>query len=236
VLGVGYAILSCQKMGATIDVVIFHDGCAGYSDANQKDIIIETRKQETMNALAALGIDESHVHRYEIPDFSSMNYLYWKGPGRSEGDSIFEKSLRLLRQLNCTRLFLPNGYHEHPDHCAASLSGLFDGVQACDPVLVDWGNPIHIKSFFMYSVWGAFSPMEEAEATTFTIGVSSVIEDRIRTALAQWESQQEIIKGIMVERESRLISEKNQYVEIYLNIIPRPKLDLEKYKDVIRGL
>ena len=105
ILGVGYAIIACQQMGATVDVVVFHDGCAGYSDADEATTIVEIRKIETRNALAAIGIDEEHIHRYEIPDFSSMNYLYWKGPGRTENDSIFEKSLRLLCHLNCIGYF-----------------------------------------------------------------------------------------------------------------------------------
>jgi LmbE family N-acetylglucosaminyl deacetylase len=233
ILGAGYALLACKSMGASVHVVILCDGSAGYSDASQSTQIVALRKQETIDALKTLKIPQENIHRFNIPDFSAINYVGWKAPGRDQSLGITEQLIKLLRRLKCTRLLLPNGFREHSDHTAASISALFDGIQAGDSVLVDWGDLTTIRSFLMYSVWGAFSPLDEEISDLFTIGVIPEIEMTIRNALSKWESQQAIIKGIMQRRDSRLMQEKNQYIELYLSIDPRPQLDINKYKRIL---
>lgn len=236
VLGAGYAMLATATAGAEVHVIIFNDGSAGYSDPAQAKTIVATRKEETKRALKILGIPPERIRRLEIPDFSGMNYLGWQGPGRPKGECIFEPVLKYIRSVRCTRLFLPNGYREHQDHCAASITGIFDGIQAGDPVLVDWGTPTTIKTFAMYSVWGAFSPLEEQIAKRRVIGAKKDVEDLIRRALLEWKSQQQIIADLFKQRDKRWVPEKKEYIEVYLGIDPRPRLDLESYKKEVAGI
>ncbi len=236
VLGAGYAMLATAAAGAEVHVIIFNDGSAGYSDPAQALTIVAARKEETMRALKVLGIPQTHILRLEIPDFSAMNYLGWQGPGRHKAVYIFEPVLTYLRSVRCTRLFLPNGYREHQDHCAASITGIFDGVQAGDPVLVDWGTPTTIKTYAMYSVWGAFSPLEEQTAKRHVIGAKKEVEDLIRRALREWKSQQQIIANLFKQRDGRWVPEKGEFIEVYLGIDPRPRLDLDSYKREVAGI
>ncbi len=236
ILGAGYAMLATAAAGAQVHVIIFNDGSAGYSDPSHAKTIVATRKEETRRALKILGIPPEHIRRLEIPDFSGINYLGWQGPGRSKGEYVFEPVLKYLRSVRCTRLFLPNGYREHQDHCAASITGIFDGVQAGDPVLVDWGAPTAIKTYAMYSVWGTFSPLEEQTARRRVIGAKKDAEGVIRQALQEWKTQQQIIAGLFQQREGRWVVEKGQYIEVYLEIDPRPKLDFEPYKKEVAGI
>ncbi len=236
VLGAGYAMLATEVAGAEVHVIIFNDGSAGYSDPSAASTIVATRKEETKRALKILGVAPNHIRRLEIPDFSSMNYLGWQGPGRPKEQYIFESVLKYLRSVHCTRLFLPNGYREHQDHCAASITGIFDGIQSGDPVLVDWGTPTAIKTYAMYAVWGAFSPLEEQTAKRRVIGVKKEVEHIIRQALREWKSQQQIIADLFKQRDGRWVPEKAEYIEVYLGINPRPKLDLDSYKKEVAGI
>lgn len=238
-IGVGYAIQACQNQGATVYIIIFHDGSAGFSHPKDAESIIMRRKQETLEAYKNLGIDAKNIYRLEVPDFSGLNYLGWKGPGRQQNEMYtFEKVLKILRAIKATRLFIPNGYREHHDHTATFLTGLYDGIQAGDPVLMneEWGQPTKIKSFYIYSVWGDFSPLDESTSQTFAIGVNQTIEEKVQHALNQWVSQQDIIKGLIHQRQERFVETHHQFLEIYLQFDPRPKLNLEKYKKIVSSI
>src|SRR5687767_2735191 len=57
-LGAGYAMLAAQQAGAEVWVMICCNGCAGYSTPEQKDSIVETRRGETIEAFAKMGVPE----------------------------------------------------------------------------------------------------------------------------------------------------------------------------------
>jgi LmbE family N-acetylglucosaminyl deacetylase len=236
ILGAGYAMMAAAAAGAEVFVVIFNDGSAGFSDPALADTIVATRRQETTRALEHLGVGPDHVERLEIPDFSTINYLGWVDPGRQDTPSVFERVVKFLRKVRCTRLFLPNGWREHLDHSAANQAGIFDAVQAGDAVMVTWGDPSPIKSYLMYSVWGAFSPLDEQVSRTKVIGVPAGVEQIIQDALQEWGSQQEIIADLLAQRENRFVQEKEQYIEVYLDIDPRPRFDFAPYKRKVAGI
>jgi hypothetical protein len=198
--------------------------------------IIETRKQETHEAITNLGILPENIHRLEIPDFSGLNYLGMQSENRSEEKSTLMQIIRLLRKVHCTRILIPNSYREHIDHYAASLVGIFDAIQAGEPVCGNLGEPQVIKSYYMYSVWGAFSPFEEDNGIIYSIGVQPSIESQIRTAIRKWKSQEKIIESLLNQRQQRFIQQRNQFVEIYIKIDPRPILDYNKYKKIINQI
>jgi hypothetical protein len=244
VLGAGYAILSSLQNNAKVYIIIFHDGSAGYSQPELKGEIVEIRKKETINALRVLGIDKENIFRLDIPDFSGIYYLGWKFPwasdGKEENEGLFSKLVSLLRKIKATRLIIPNGYLEHIDHTATFLSGIFTSPQAGDAIIVDYGAPQKIKSFLQYSVWGEFSP-ENALIKKRNISirgnraivVNKEVEDTIIKSIMEFKTQQEIISSILGVRKERKITNEENYVEIYLEMDPRPRVDYNPYKDLI---
>ena len=161
-LGAGYAILACRARGAEVHVCIFCDGRAGYSRPEQRETIVATRRNETLHAYSSLGLTEGQIHPLGYPDFSLVSYIGWCLSSNREG--TLREIIPLFRRLGITRLLIPNGYREHSDHSAAYEVGLFDGVQAGDPVLADWGPACAIRSTLQYSVWGDLSPEDALEA------------------------------------------------------------------------
>jgi hypothetical protein len=136
---------------------------------------------------------------------------------------------------------IPNGYREHSDHEAAYDAGRYDGVQAGDPVLVDWGTPCSIKSTVQYAVWGDLLPEDalvSGEDTRIRANKAIVadygLERTIAEALAQFESQGQIIQGLLAQRRERDCG--LGMMELYLSLDPRPKLEYGPYAQLIRSL
>ena len=193
-LGAGYAMAAAAASGGDVYVCIFCDGSAGYSREDQKDTIVALRKQESAKAHASFGITEDHVFYMNFPDFSLVSYIGWKLCGGREG--TLRPVVSLLRQLKITRLLIPNGYREHSDHQAVYDIGRYDGVQAGDPVAVDWAAPFGLKSTLQYAVWGDLPP-EDALVTgddpairaNRAIVADYAVEEAVGNALARFESR-----------------------------------------------
>lgn len=238
-LGAGYAIAACQAYGGKVSVCIFCDGSAGYSRPEHKESIVEVRQRETLRAYSLLGVPKESVHSLGYPDFSLASYIGWRLSAGREG--TLAGLLPLLRSQRITRLMIPNGYREHSDHEAAYDAGRYDGVQAGDPVLVDWGAPCFIKSTVQYAVWGDLSPEDALVShedprirANRAIVADYALEQTIAAALAQFESQGQIIQGLLTQRRKRDCG--LGMMELYVSLDPRPKLEYEPYAQLIRSL
>lgn len=230
ILGAGYLILDALESDANVHIMIFHNGNCGYSDVSKKEKIVEIRKKETFKAYESIGISTNNIIRLDLPDFSGNNFLGLYFPtqkNKFEPLGPFEAIIRKLRELKTTRLIFANDFREHIDHTAVAYTGIYYGPQVGDKVVIDWGKPSKIKSFMQYSVWSKFDQMAD-----FGIIADGNSEDKIRNAIKKWESQLEIIEGIIKSREERKVFE-DQFLEIYKSIDPRPKLDYTPYKNIL---
>jgi len=233
ILGPGYLLQAVQLFGGEVHVVIFCNGSGGYSVIEHKNLITALRFRETVRAYRKLGIPEMHIHRLDYEDYSVWPFIGWHLPGKEEG--TLRKVLPLLRRIGATRLLLPNGYREHLDHTATFLVGAFDGPQVGDPVMADWGEARPISTFLQYAVWSDFSP-EEAFLqgrspdirANLAIKAPYEAEEKVRDAMREYESQAQIVSGLLEAREERKVNEK-EVIEVYLRFNPRPKCDYRKY-------
>ncbi len=244
ILGAAYILLASLANNGQVYVIIFNDGSAGYTRPELKDKIVEIRKKETYNALKTLGIEKEKIIRFEIPDFTGIHYLGWKFPWikehGEENEGLFSKVIHTLREIKATRLIFPNGYREHIDHTTVYLSAMFDGPQVGDAVITDYGNPSKIKTYLQYSVWGKFSPEDalinkrETEIrANRAILIEESIEQQILDSLKEFKSQEDIISYILEVREERKLEKKEKYIELYLDVQPRPRFDYRPYKKLI---
>jgi len=240
-LGAGDTLLAALANKAQIYVVIINDGSGAFPDVTLKDKIVALRRKETNNAFKKLNIDEKYITRLNIPDFSAIHYigrwLPWKS---SDAEGISLKLLSLFRKVKATRLVFPNGYREHLDHTAVSLSAIYDGPQAGDSVMIDYGMPYKIKSFLQYSVWSKFSPQNALInnrainiRANKAIIVEKEIEQKIVDAINEFKSQEDILAYLLEVRKGREISNSEKFIELYLEIDPRPRFDYKPYKKLI---
>jgi hypothetical protein len=238
-LGAGYAIAAAQEEGGVAHVAICCDGSAGYSRVEDRETIVEVRRRESMAAYGAFGIPAGRVHYLGYPDFSLGGYSGWKLPSGRLG--TLQPFVTLLRRIQATRLMIPNGYREHMDHEAAYDLGRYDGIQAGDPVGVDWGEPSAIRNVLQYAVWADLSPEDALVAGAPTdiranraLVAPYALEDRIADSLAAWQSQQQIIAGLLRQRRER--DAGNGMIELYVALDPRPKLDYGPYVKLLGRL
>lgn len=244
VLGPGYLIRAVLANGGRMAVVIFNDGRAGYSDPAMKDEIVALRTRETRAALEHVGVPRDRVFRLNFPDFSGLGRLGWVLPGGDEG--TFPRLVKHLRQLRATRLVFANGHREHIDHTAVALAAQFDGPQVGDPVVVDWGAPSRIRTFLAYSVWGKFSPRDAlvrgrdpAVRANWAISAPAPVERHVLEAVRLWASQGVIIEDIVANRRNRRLARSGgveRFVELYLKLDPRPRLDYAPYRALIAAI
>ena len=232
VLGPGYLLQAIPFFGGEVHVVIFCNGSGGYSIVEHKPIITALRARETLRAYAVLGIDSAHIHRLDYDDYSLWPFIGWK---LEHGEGTLRKILPLLRRLRITRVLLPNGYREHLDHLAAFMVGAFDAPQAGDPVMADWGEPSPVCSVLQYAVWSDFEP-EDAILSGDDVSVRAnralvapeEAEAKIRQAMGAFQTQAQIVTGLMEQRKERELK-SGKYVEIYYAFDPRPRCEYGKY-------
>ena len=150
--------------------------------------------------------------------------------------------LRFFREKKVTRVMIPNHYHEHIDHLAAHLMSSYDVPQAGDAALVDHGTPHPVRSVLEYSVWADLSPEDALVCgRNSTLRANRIMivdkdaEDRIRNAISAYVSQEEIIRGLVNAREERRTA-ADTYIEVYLTMDCRPKIDFKPYIDWVQTL
>lgn len=239
-LGAGYAMAAATAAGAQVYVVIFCKGDCGYSTAEERETIVETRRAENENALVRFGIPREHIIRLEYPDFSLASYVGYHLDDWRTG--TFPQIIELVRRLKVTRALIPNGYKEHADHTAAYNIAAFDLVQAGDPVVVDMGTPSPVRTLLQYSVWADFCPEDalvtgESDLTVranLALVADPSVETRVIDAICAYSSQAAIIDNLVSARKERAI--EGCCIELYMRVDTRPKLDYRPYRNRITAL
>jgi len=239
ILGAGYLIHALQDLRCPVTVLIFCDGRAGYSTPEEADTIVERRRAETLSAYGVLGLKPERIVRLDLPDFSVVPHLGWVMPWGDEG--TLTKVVGILRELGATRIVIPNGYREHIDHEATYRSGAYDGPQAGDNILAQYGSPSRVRTTLVYAVWGDFSPEDamlrgrdlEIRANR-AVTVGNDVEEIIAEGIQKFVSQERVIGGIMDARRSR--QNGDQWIELYQDFDPRPALPIQPYWELVERI
>jgi LmbE family N-acetylglucosaminyl deacetylase len=243
VIGTGYLILAALANQAGVSILIICDGRYGYSSREDKETIIERRREETILAYQDLGVEEDHIHRLDYPDFSAWSFLGWHHPGGLTGSTA--QLLPLIRSIAPTRLVLPNPYREHQDHEAAFRMGAYDGPQVGDSILAEIGIVEPVRSYLQYSVWADFDPMlalaqnipAEIRANR-AILAPEMVENQLAGSIRRFASQKQVIQKLLEDRSNQRIR-AGMGIELYLSFDPRPKMDYTPYhnriSEILRG-
>ena len=240
IIGAGYAMLAAKEAGADVYVVIFCRGDAGYSTVEEKDTIEAVRERETVECYKRLGIPADRILRLYFPDFSAFCNIGWEKADGAPGD--MPRMLRFLREKKVTRVMVPNHHREHIDHTAAHIMSSFDVPQAGDAALVDHGTPHAVKSVLEYSVWADLDPQDALVSgrdarlrANRILSVSARVEEKIDDGICAYASQGEIIKSLVNSRAGRRTRD-GRYIEVYLTLDCRPKIDLLPYISFVEGI
>ncbi|NLN82721.1 MAG: PIG-L family deacetylase [Clostridiales bacterium] len=231
-IGAGYAMAAAMDEGAEVYVVVFCQGDCGYKNPDEKDSIVRIREKENLAALTSFDIPEKNIFRFEYPDFSTTQYMGYHLPNGELGS--FPKIIEFIRKNKITRLLMPNDYREHTDHTAVFNMAAFEVIQAGDPIVSDIGEGQKVKNMLQYSVWSDFSPHDMLVSNgkrllraNRAIVCPKTVEDKVRNAIREYQSQDLIIEDLFQTREERFTG--TGYIELYIDFNPRPKLDYHPY-------
>lgn len=240
ILGAGYAMRAAIEDGAEVHLCIVCSGNAGYSTPEERDTIVEKRRAETIACYEAFGIPADRIIFLGYSDFSAIQYLGWNIAPDRQGH--FRRMITELRSRKITRILVPNHYHEHIDHLAASLMAAYDAPQSGDAFGVDWAEPYPVRSVAQYSVWADLDPEDALVAgreaslrANIVMVVDPTVEHTVHQGIRAYASQGEIISDLVAQRRARCLPD-GRFIEVYLRFDPRPKLNFEPYKRLLEEL
>ena len=114
--------LECRQGNAKVFFVSTTDGSQGYCSEVERQTIVGTRQNESLNCLRALGYPEETLLNLGFPDDSLGQYLGrrpalpWE-PYYHDGHTGIENALtHVLRLTQPTRVLIPTGQDLHLDH------------------------------------------------------------------------------------------------------------------------
>ena len=110
VFGCGGTLALLRQSGADIHVHVLTDG-GGYSQEDERQIIVERRREETDRALRELGID-------------AASHAGFRDRGLSGQAGLAQHLVGLIEQLQPQLVFAPSLWEIHPDHLALSRAAL----------------------------------------------------------------------------------------------------------------
>ncbi len=236
VLGAGCLIQAVAAAGGNPLVLVFCRGDAGYTTIAAKASIIAVRRGETRRAYTSLGVGESDILSFDVPDFALLDTLA-RRPVDPPGMSLFDRLITVLRSRRVSRIVFSSGHREHPDHTAVFWHALYTAPQAGDPILPDLGPPWPIRSYLAYAVWSDFEPADAGALPAADKGLlaDEAVEMRVRAALAEFASQGEILRATVAARRDDRKAEGG-YLEPYRTYEIRRPIDAALTKSVLAGM
>jgi LmbE family N-acetylglucosaminyl deacetylase len=236
VLGAGCLIQAVVAAGGIPLVLVFCRGDAGYSTIEAKATIVAVRREETRRAYASLGVAESDILSFGVPDFVLLETLV-RRPVDPLGESLFDRLIAVLRSRRVSRIVFSSGHREHADHTAVSWHALYTAPQAGDPILADLGPPSPIRGFLAYAVWSDFEPSGDPARPAADKGLlaDEAAEMRVRASLAEFVSQGEILRRTVAARRDDRKAEGG-YLELYRTYDIRRPIEAAPYKAVLAGM
>ncbi len=234
-LGAGYLIQAVLRSKGRPHVIILCRGDAGYSTPEEKDDIVDRRREESEKAYALLGVPPEDVHHFGFPDLSLMGFVDREVPGGRPG--ALEGLLKLLRRIKAGRVAFTSPHFENWDHTAAFDLGMYGVPQAGDPILADLGAPHPVRSLLIYSVWGDFEPRWRSLGPAADAGILAPgdAEDAVRAALGAFASQARIMAGTVAAARDRRRSPQG-WLELYQRREVRRPIDYGPYFDALKKL
>lgn len=235
VLGAGCLLQAVSAAGGVALVLVFCRGDAGYTTIGAKETIVAVRREETRRAYASLGVRESDILAFDVPDFALLETLV-RRPGPM-GESLFDRLIAVLRARRVSRIVFSSGHLEHADHTAVFGHALYTAPQAGDPILADLGPPSPIRSFLAYAVWSDFEPAVDPALPAADKGVlaDEAAECRVRGALAEFGSQGEILRRTAAARRDERKAEGG-YLELFRTYDIRRPIEAAPYRAALAGM
>ena len=145
-IGAGLFMQAAIREGVTVQVLIVTDGCMGYCRLEDRDRIVDIRRQETYESFAILGVPQDHIHYVGYPDGGLVPFI-GRRKAQSGEDAIagyiglqnaFTYHLRKIRP----RVYVPTHTDLHPDHRITHSELMISVFHAAGAIWPELGEPL----------------------------------------------------------------------------------------------
>lgn len=200
-IGAGLLMQAAVQAGVEVQVVIVTDGCLGYCGSEQKDDIIEIRRDETLRSFEVLGIPNDHVNFLGFPDGGLTRFIGRRPAQAGEptvGDytGLQNAFTHSLRELRPSRVFVPTKMDLHPDHQITHNELMISLFHASGKIWPELGDPLDVPLVHEMAVYCDFP----ADPNLEIVGDDSAFEVKLESIMA-YESQLQIAELVQRIRE-----------------------------------
>lgn len=200
-IGAGLLMQAAVQADVDVQVVIVTDGCLGYCGSEQKDDIIEIRRDETLRSFEVLGIPNDHVNFLGFPDGGLTRFI-GRRPAQAGEPTVGEYTglqnafTHSLRDLRPSRVFVPTKMDLHPDHQITHNELMISLFHASGKIWPELGDPLDVPLVHEMAVYCDFP----ADPNLEIVGDDSAFEVKLESIMA-YESQLQIAELVQRIRE-----------------------------------
>ena len=194
-IGAGLWVQAAIAAGVQVSLLTVTDGRMGYCTVDQKDHIVEIRRQETYESCQILGLDRDNLHWIDYPDGALFTLQGRRAalPNEKaiEGFVGLQNAMTYyLRKIRPTRVFVPTPTDLHPDHQITYNELMISLFHAQGQIWPELGQPIDaVPTIYEMAVYCDFRhrPNLEvyAEPTCFERKLASIAAFRSQAQIAQ---------------------------------------------------
>lgn len=200
-LGAGLMLQAAVLAGVDVRILVVTDGRMGYCSDRQRNTIVETRKQETYDSFAMLGVDVDLVEFLNFPDSGLSSFQGRRMAATGENSMAIEGYVGLqnsftyfLRKFRPTRIFVPTPTDLHPDHQMTHRELMISLFHAAGDIWPELGPP----QFEEPKVYETAVYCDFAEAPNIEVQASADFFQKKLDGIRAFQSQTQI--GRLVKR------------------------------------
>ncbi|MHA1339315.1 MAG: PIG-L deacetylase family protein [Promethearchaeota archaeon] len=175
VIGMGGTAI---KLSKTYDLILvtMTKGETAYTKVEDKEIIADVRKEESLKADKILGIKE---------------HLFLQNPCQDLQNNLsnYHTIVKIIRKYKPIRIYTHKSPSKHRDHIATHDLITEGWWKASENVLADYGKPFRCPELYYFEVTDLF------EFPSIIVDISDVFDAKIK-ALESFSSQFEVLKGL----------------------------------------
>jgi LmbE family N-acetylglucosaminyl deacetylase len=179
--------------GVHIEVLIVTDGRMGYCSAEERESIVQIRKEETYKSFELLGVGRKHVEYIGYPD-GGLYDVQGRREARGGGMAIagfvgLQNAMTWhLRRVRPTRLFIPSSADLHPDHRITYQELMISIFHANGAIWPELGKPTaKVPTVYDMAVYCDF-----AEPPNLELRGDDAAFDKKLASIAAYKSQAQI--------------------------------------------
>lgn len=204
-LGAGLLIQAAAAEGVDVQVVIVSDGRMGYCSLEQRDSIVDIRRNEAYTSFEMLGIPRASVQYVAIPDAILWAYKGRRKPRADDEVQPIQGYVGLqnafthhLRRTRPARVFVPTSADLHPDHQVTHSELMISLFHAGGSIWPELGEPLKdVPAVYELAVYCDFP-----QAPALEIRADARLFERKLESIAAYQSQTQIARLVEQIRQA----------------------------------